>query len=152
MQVCENGKDFMEVCVKIMCLFQKASMACHLTTVASRKQWQWPVVAQRIRPSWPKAANTSTLPLPRYDERVYTHIPLRAIAHTCPSACFLSNLRGLTAASTMPSKSENCVPVKALKISGTFEIRYVAGNWSLIWKRKCKSVKILRTWWKFVQK
>ena len=44
-------------------------MACHLTSVASRMQWHWAIVAHRIRPSCLKAANTGTIPLPRYAER-----------------------------------------------------------------------------------
>ena len=131
-------------------------MACHLKTLASRMQWQWAVVAQRIRPTWLKAADTGTMPLlvPRYAERVYTQIPLLAITPTCPSASFPSNFRGLTATSTMPNKSDNCVPARALERSGTFELLdcYVAGNWSLIGKKKCKYVKAVRILLKFVQK
>ena len=59
-----------------------------------------------------------------------THALFLEVTHTCPSACFPSNLQGLTATSTMPNKSDNCVPAKALERSGTLELLdcYVAGN------------------------
>ena len=74
--------------------------------------------------------------------------------HTCPAPCFPSNIRGLTATSTMPNNSDNCVPAKDLERWGTCKILdcYVTGNWSLIGKRKCKSVKFVRIWLKFVWK